>query len=102
MTEITFAQLGWIIGLAGVVFGIWGQVRNGKAASDTAAREMGTLLTRLDFVSRQLDTLQAQVCATNNVVLDLASRLGAVEKAAERAHIRLDRMDSGNETHSGL
>ena len=54
MAEISFAQIGWLLGIAGVAFGIWGQLRGGKQASDQAAREIATILTKLDFMSKQI------------------------------------------------
>lgn len=95
MTEITFSQLGWIVGLMGVVFGIWGQIRTGKQSSDAAARELATIVAKLDFVSQQVNDLRAQVCSFNGSLLEMNSRLGAVEKSAERAHVRLDKIELG-------
>ena len=93
MTEINFTQLGWLLGLAGVIFGIWGQLRNGKKDSDTSAREMASISTKLDFVSAQVADLKSQVSSFNGCIVDISGRLGAVEKSSERAHIRLDRLE---------
>lgn len=93
MAEISFAQIGWLLGIAGVAFGIWGQVRGGKQASDQAAREIATILTKLDFMSKQIETMQTQLSGFSGHIIDLAAKVGAVEKSAERAHIRLDKME---------
>ncbi len=94
MNEITIAELGWILGLVGIAFGIWGQVRNSKQVGDQAAREMGTIVTKLETLSRQMDGMQAQLQSFNACILDISTRLGAVEAKADRAHVRLDRMEA--------
>ena len=91
--ELSIAELGWILGLLGVAFGIWGQVRNGKQVSDNAAREMGTIVTQLQTLGRQMDAMQAQISTFNSCMMDISARLGAVEAKADRAHIRIDRIE---------
>lgn len=94
MTEIDISQLGWLLGLIGIAFGIWGQARNGKKDSDTSAREMATILTKLEYVSEQVKALGLQVTGFNGCLIELAARLGAVEKSAERAHVRVDKLEA--------
>ena len=94
MTALDISQLGWLLGIVGVVFGIWGQLRGGKQASDIAAREMATILTKLEFMSKQIEALQGQVSSFNGCIVDLAARLGAVEAKADRAHIRIDKVEA--------
>lgn len=91
--ELTLAELGWILGLIGVAFGIWGQVRNSRSAGDLSAREMGAIVTKLDNLMRQMDGLQAQLQSFNACIVDISTRLGAVEAKADRAHIRIDRIE---------
>lgn len=93
MNEIGIAELGWVLGIIGVVFGIWGQARNGKQVSDNAAREMGTIVTQLQTLGRQMDAMQAQISTFNSCMMDISARLGAVEAKADRAHIRIDRIE---------
>lgn len=93
MNEISVAELGWILGIVGIAFGIWGQVRNGKQAGDLSAREMGTIVTKLETLGRQMDGLQAQLQSFNACIVDISTRLGAVEAKADRAHIRIDRIE---------
>ena len=93
MAEISFTQLGWLIGLAGVIFGVWGQIRNGRKDTEAGAREMAQISTKLDFVSQQVSDLKSQVSSFNGCIVDISGRLGAAEKSTERAHIRLDRIE---------
>lgn len=93
LMELNVSQLGWLLGIIGVVFGIWGQVRGGKQASDQAAREIATILTKLDFMSRQMEVMQSQIGTFNGCIIDLATRLGAVEMSTTRAHVRIDKLE---------
>ena len=93
MTEIDISQLGWLLGLAGIAFGIWGQLRGGRQETEKSAREMATILAELRTLGRQVEQLQMQVQGFNGCIVDMATRLGAVEKTADRAHIRIDKVE---------
>lgn len=91
MTELNISQLGWLLGIVGIAFGIWGQARSGRKDNDADAKERGAILTKLDFMSSQMNGLQAQMTGFNTCLVDVATRLGAVEKSSERAHVRIDK-----------
>lgn len=97
MAEISFAQLGWLLGIVGVAFGIWGQVRGGRKDTDNQARETATILADLNYLKRNSDaqgieikTLAGQVAAGQASSIEIMARLGVVEQRANEAHKRID------------
>lgn len=87
---MTLAQLGWVIGVIGVVVGITGGMRSCRKDSDAAAREMATIVTSLEYLKKSVDSLGGQMTASQGAMAEIISRIGGVERSVARAHNRID------------
>ena len=96
--KVTVAELGWLVGVVGVVFGIVGNARSCRKDNDAAARETGTIATSLEYLKKSVDSLGGQMTASQASMVEIIVRIGGVEKSVARAHDRIDRLVDG---HSG-
>ena len=92
---VTLAELGWILGLVGVMFGITGNLRSCRKDNDAAARETATIVTSLEYLKKSVDALSGQMSANQASMVEVIARIGGVEKSVARAHTRIDRMCDG-------
>lgn len=93
MTDITLNEIFGLLGVAGILFSIFNSINSRRQQTDSSARETATIIAELKHVTRELESLRGQVSGFNSCLMDMATRLGATEKAVERAHVRIDKLE---------
>lgn len=66
---------------------------NSKKESNTDGRETGTVLTEIGYIKANTDEIKTEQKETRKSIVDIITRLTAVEASAKQAHHRIDRLE---------
>lgn len=92
-SEIVFAIIGAVVGIAGMVFGLVTQLRNKKAEDKADGKEGGVLLTEVGYIKSGVDDIKRHQEKQDELYIAVIQRLTAVEGDTKRAHKRIDKLE---------
>lgn len=85
------------IALAGVVVAIVcslaALLRNSKTDNREEAQQQGAILTELGYIKSGVDDIKAEQREQRKINTEVSNRLSALEIKADRAHVRIDRLE---------
>lgn len=95
------SNYGWVWGLIGTLLGVIiayaAFLRNAKKDNQDEGRETGTVLTEIGYIKANTDEIKAEQKETRKTIMEVVTRLTAVEASAKQAHKRIDRIEGRDE-----
>lgn len=93
-----FAAIVGIIGtISGIVLGWKGKARTVIHDTAAAAREDATIKADVEYIKRGVDEMRLEQKDQGRRYDALAERVTRVEESSKQAHLRIDRLDSGQQ-----
>lgn len=86
--------IGAIGTIAAIIFGIAAIVRTSKTQHSTDGERNGAVLTELGYIKSGIDDIKRKQEKTDEQVMQLVTRVTAVESSAKQAHHRIDRIEN--------
>lgn len=85
--------IGLICTIVGIALSYAAFLHNAKKNSNTDGRETGTVLTEIGYIKANTDEIKTEQKETRKSIVDIITRLTAVEASAKQAHHRIDRIE---------
>lgn len=89
----TSVIVGLVCTLLGAAIGYATFLHNAKKSSENEGRETGNILTEIGYIKSNTDEIKVEQKETRKSILDIITRLTAVESSAKQAHHRIDRLE---------
>ena len=86
--------IGTIGTIAAIIFGVAAIVRANKTQHSTDGERNGAVLTELGYIKSGIDDIKRKQEKTDEQVMQLVTRVTAVESSAKQAHHRIDRIEN--------
>lgn len=93
----TNVLIGLLCSIAGILISYAVFQHNMKKDSNDEGRETGTVLTEIGYIKANTDEIKAEQKETRKTIMDVITRLTAVEASAKQAHKRIDRIEGREE-----
>ena len=86
--------IGTVGAIAAIIFGVAAIVRANKTQHSTDGERNGAVLTELGYIKSGIDDIKRKQEKTDEQVMQLVTRVTAVESSAKQAHHRIDRIEN--------
>ena len=86
--------IGTVGTIAAIIFGVAAIVRANKTQHSTDGERNGAVLTELGHIKSGIDDIKRKQEKTDEQVMQLVTRVTAVESSAKQAHHRIDRIEN--------